>query len=301
VRATGALVWWQVVCGQALAAQAIPALGADHAPGSAGVETFTSGIDYGLARNPALIGASHSWTVGFSASGSSTTDVSERSVAATVGLGRIAFGLRATARKVDDLFDDPALENGDLRVQDTELSLGVSAKIGSRLRIGALGYLVSTEVLGTSGEGTGYRIGLQALLPLVSLGITYGQIQSRMGWEAVNTPSFSSPGTDRLAVGAEVSLLKQLPLHPVLTAELNRDRGEVRDNWVRGNLTLSLVGPAVRAIGGLAYSQEQPSRTYSELGVLLSFSRFDLGLGVRFGADPIPGDSYMFGGQAHSR
>jgi len=285
-----------------LDAQAIPALGADHAPGSAGVETFASGISFGLPRNPAAIGGDHAWAVGFVASGSSVTDVSERSVGVSLRSGSIGIGARGTARRVDNLFDDPSLENSsDLRVQDTEVSLGVSVVVNRRVRIGALGYYVSSEVLGTSGEGTGYRLGAQLALPWFSMGLTYGEIEAQMGWEAVNTPTFKSPGTHRLAVGVETARLEKVPLKPMMTAELDFDRGETKETWVRGNLSLSLYGSSLRSLCGIAVSTDQRSRSYSEVGVLVAFSRFDLGLGLRFGADPVPGDSYSFGGQAHSR
>jgi len=223
-------------------------------------------------------------------------------VNSTISLGRVGIGLRGTSRRVQNLFDDPTLDReSDLRVQDTEFSLGASAEILKGLRVGASGYFVSSEVLGTTGEGTGYKLGVQLLLPWIAAGATYGAMETTMGWQTLEGPRFQSPGTARLAVGLQTPNVISLPLKPRLTAEVDIDRGINSDSWVRGCLSLTVPGSPVQLLGGWAVSTQHASRTYSEIGALVELDRFDLELGLRLGADPLPGNSYGFGGQVHSQ
>jgi hypothetical protein len=203
---------------------------------------------------------------------------------------------------VQNLFDDPALEKeSGLRVHDTEFTIGASAEILKGVRVGASGYLVGSEVLGTTGEGTGYKLGVQLILPWLAAAATYGTTETTMGWQTIDGPRFRSPGTERLAFGLQTPDVASLPLKPRLTLEADIDHGLNKDSWLRGNLCLSLLGSSLQLLGGLAVSTRYPSRTYTEIGALVELDRFDLALGLRFGADPVPGNSYGFGGQVHSQ
>ncbi|MDZ4863981.1 MAG: hypothetical protein SGJ01_11110 [Gemmatimonadota bacterium] len=131
--------------------------------------------------------------------------------------------------------------------------------------------------------------------------MTYGQVETSMAWGALDGPNFRSPGTDRLSIGVETPELSPIPLRPQLTAELDFDRGATEDLWMRGSIALSLVRGNVEALVGGALSTYQRSRSYAEVGVLVGFDRLSLGFGLRFGADPVPGDSYSFGGEVHAK
>jgi hypothetical protein len=79
----------------ALSAQVVPGLGADRFVGTAGVEAVAPLASVGLPPNPAAIGGSGRWSLGFGLATASVTDVVERSLGAGSGAIRILAGLAA--------------------------------------------------------------------------------------------------------------------------------------------------------------------------------------------------------------
>ena len=164
------------------AAQAVPSLGAEALIGTAGVTALSPWGTPGVAGNPATTGCCARWSLGLVLLNAPSTDVTERSFAGTVRTGRVGIGLRLATREVVDLFDDPVLEDADLRVEDTDASVTAAVALGRGVRIGATGLYSNSTVLGATAEGFGGRLGAEYTGRDWSVGASYGSIQTGATW-----------------------------------------------------------------------------------------------------------------------
>ncbi len=279
-------------------AQGIPGLGADRAVGSAGAEAIALPGTLGLPPNPADVGGHGRWSVGLGASSAPLTDIVERSITGSMRVYRVRFAARITSRWVRNVFDDPALGDGpDLRVGGDDYALGAAVEPADWIRVGVTTVFANARVLGSRGSGVGYKLGVVVSRPWVSAGVTYGDADIAMTWrfESGAGGRERTQGTRRLAVGVGTSAISVAGLAPQLAVEWNRDAGYNDDTWLRVQTSVGILGSSLRFVAGAAKSTSQSSVSYLETGVIATFGWSQLQMGMRFGADPAPGNSVTVG------
>lgn len=281
----------------ALCAQAVPSLGAEALIGTAGITALSPWGTPGAGANPAEFGCCARWSLGLALLTAPSTDASEQAFGGAVRAGRLGFGLRLATRRVTHLFDDPVLDDADLRVEDTGASLGAAVALGGGLRAGASALYTNSTVLGASAEGFGGRVGLEFTDPDWSLGAYYGTLEPAATWHiGGSTSEDTTPGTRRLAVAGSVNTSAVWQGLPRVTVELDSDHGDRPGQWLRANLGWSFFDAQLQILGGTAReigSASLPSTHEAAVGV--NISRILIYLGSGFGAEPAPGNTYVVG------
>ena len=277
-------------------AQVLPGLGADRVTGSAGIETVAPYEANGLPANPANIGASSRWSLSLGTATNSVTEEVERTVAASIRRRGAGLAVRVTSKAIENLFDDPALrDDPDLRVGSEEYALGASVRVREWLRVGLTGVLVHSQVLGSSGSGAGLRAGVGIWRNWITAGATYGDVDVDMTWRAADGSRERWSGTKRVAVGVATPQFQLGGFQPTAALEWSSDVGPNRGRWLRATASLGFLNGAVRLVAGAAACPSQPTANYQEIGVVAAVNWLQFQLGVRFGADPVPGNALALG------
>jgi hypothetical protein len=236
------------------------------------------------------------------ASAGSLTGIAERSFTAATRLGRLGFAGRITSRWVKNLFDDPDLNQGsDLSVQGGEYAAGVSFQVLDLVRLGVMGFASSSQVLSSIGSGFGYRAGADVSLSWIRAGVVFGDTQAATDWQSLDGAGVRTEGTKRLSVGVGTPPLRVLGLEPAAALELNIDTGFDKGSWLRGNVSVAALHGVLRGVAGWAERATHATGSYRELGIIADVDRFQLQVGVRLGADPVPGNSLTVGIGAYNK
>lgn len=283
---------------RAIPAQVVPGQGTERLIGTAGIETITPRGNLGLPLNPAAIALDGRWSLGIGAATNAVSDVREQSFSAATRIRRIGLAGRITTRWVRNLFDDPALNAPELRVGSTDYSVGASLQTGPGFAFGFTTTFATTQVLGSAGSGLGFRVGGSWQRGRLTAGVLYGDLDPALEWRTENGQLMRSAGTRRLALGASVKGPRLLGVSSGFSAEWSRDAGYERTSW--GRTSLALGTNAFRLLGGVAISSEA-RRNYRELGAVADIGWFQLQMGMRFGAEPAPGQSFVIGVGVHAR
>ncbi len=282
------------VCAARVAAQVLPGLGADGVVGSAGVHAVAPPGSLGLPPNPADIAWRDQWNLGFGASNSSVTGVAERSVTAAARVGRLGIAGRLNSRWVRNLFDDPALNDApDLSVRSSDYAVGVSVSAPYGIAAGVSALYSVADILGSTGTGIGYTVGLSLERGSIGAGLTYGTAEPAMRWRGAGSAATWTAGTRRFAAGLSASATA-LGVRSGATVEWDREVGYSSASWTRANVSFSVLQGFFCLVGGVARGGGGAS-SYSEVGGLLTFGVLQLSLGARFGAQPVPGNSIAIG------
>jgi hypothetical protein len=297
VRRTGAALLAAFNLCTGASAQAVPSLGSEALIGTAGVTALSPWGTSGAAGNPSSTGCCARWSLGLALLTAPSTDVTERSFAGTIRTGRLGFGLRLASREVAELFDDPVLEDADLRVEDTDVALTAALGLGRGVRLGVTGLYNNSTVLGATAEGFGGRLGAEYTRQWWSLGASYGALQTRAKWRVGGEGSGEvSPGVRRLAIAGSINTARFSRVLPRVTIEADSDEGERSERWLRASLGWKLLDDQVQMLGGLATEMSGRSvpSTY-ETAVGLHITGFLVYIGARLAPEPAPGNTYAIG------
>jgi hypothetical protein len=255
----------------------------------------------GGGANPAETGCCYRWSLGLALLTAPSTDVTEHAFAGTVRTGRIGFGLRLATRQVANLFDDPVLENADLRVEDTDAALSTALAIGGGVRLGVSGLYSNSTVLGASAEGFGGRVGADYTARRWSIGAYYGTLQTGATWHiGGGGAGYPTRGMRRLALASSFDSGAFWSVLPRLTIEADRDEGDRSEQWLRASLGWRFLDGQLQILGG-ASGEVGPASvpTTYEAAVGVRISGFFVYMGSRLGAEPAPGNTYAVGAVVH--
>lgn len=124
------------------------------------------------------------------------------------------YALVFRQKAIADLVEDPAMDDGDIRVADTVLRLAVARSlVGDRVALGVSGTAAWSTVVATDGRALFVDVGgIVRLHPLLALGVSWRRLGSGYRWEAPGGGTFETGLAPGVRVGAT---LGRVALGPV--------------------------------------------------------------------------------------
>jgi opacity protein-like surface antigen len=282
-----------LLCGAAAAAaaQTVPRLGSEAPLGAAGIGAVQ--VQPGpFTANPAEAVLAHGWAVGLTSVRAGAIGVAEHAGSARARLGPVAVGVQVAQRSVDDLFEDPVLQQSGLGVHETDLTAAFAVPLRRWLAAGIAGSATWTGVLGSEGAGTGARVGVRASLGAWALGAWHGVLGPSQRWTTSTGERFATAQATRTALALRVRALERGAVVPIVAAEFDADGGSQAVRWLRASACLDFAA-RLAACGGAASTTEwSAGPRFAELGIRFTTGRFAVSLGQRFGTEPAPGNAF---------
>lgn len=180
-----------------------------------GAGAARTGYAAGLSLNPALLATSPA--LAFEISYFETQGIDEtgfRALAALAGPFGANYALVFRQKAIRDLIEDPAVDDGDLRVADTLLRLAAARSLlGDRIGLGISGSAAWSTVVATEGRALFVDLGaIVRLHSLLALGVSWRRLGSAYRWEGPGGETFETG----LAPGARVGVtLGRVVMGPV--------------------------------------------------------------------------------------